>query len=193
MFVNLEYKPQGKVWDYPGIEETIEILREHYGDKVAEYHKNLKWEDVLQKLSDGVYEYFDVNDPNFNGIRFRTHEYVSPKLAKELHCIFLDNWLKAGHEEIYMSHPYGVCDNWEQIFERIPEIKYYKESKEKFVIFLCPHIKKNQPDHDGWRWHKWGPYIGDQEPQYEYLRDEPEIDMVYSFHISRIIKNHYGI
>ena len=188
MFVDLDYNPQAKVWNYPGVEKSIETLREAYGDEIAEYHKNLIWDNVLEKLSTGVYEYFDCNDPNFNGIDFRTHEHVSVELATELHFEFLDWCLERGDKEIYMSHPYGVCDNWKQIFEKIPEIKYYKESNEKFVIFLCRHVRDNEPEWGGWRWHKWGPYIGEKEPQYEYLHDEPEIEMIYTFHVSRIVE-----
>ncbi len=186
MFVNLKYNPKGKVWDYPGVENSIDTLRKNYGDEVAERYANLKWEDILIKLSDGVYEYYDVNNPIFDNIVFKTHEYVPSELAKELHYGWLNMY--GDKKDVYMSHPYGVCDNWEQIFERVPELKYYKESKENFVIFLCEHNKKNQPERGGWRWHKWGEYIGDQNPQCEYLHDEPEIERVYSFHISRIIK-----
>ena len=46
----------------------------------------------------------------------------------------------------YIIHLYGVCDNYEQIFEKIKRLEFYKKSKEKFVIFLCKHSKKNQPE-----------------------------------------------
>lgn len=39
----------------------------------------------------------------------------------------------------------------------------------------------------GWRWHKWGPYIGVQNPQCEYLYDEKNIDVVYTYHIYEIV------
>jgi hypothetical protein len=35
----------------------------------------------------------------------------------------------------------------------------------------------------GWRWHKWGPYIGTQEPKCEYIHDEPEIEEVFTYHV----------
>lgn len=188
MFVDINYNPQDKVWNYPGVEKTIEILRESYGDEVAEYHKNLVWDNVIKKLSTGVYEYFDCNDPHFDGIKFNTNEWISKELVKELRPEFFEWSINKEDDEIYISHPYGVCDNWEQIFEKIPEIKNYQNSNEKFVIFLCRHVKDRQPEWGGWRWHKCGPYIGNQKPQCEYLYDEPEIEMVYSFHVSRIIE-----
>lgn len=35
----------------------------------------------------------------------------------------------------------------------------------------------------GWRWEKWGPYIGTQRSVADYLHDEPDIDYVYTFHV----------
>jgi len=45
-------------------------------------------------------------------------------------------------------------------------------------------IRKDlEPTDGGWRWHKWGEYIGTQNPQMEYIHDEPEIEKVYVYHI----------
>ncbi len=86
--------------------------------------------------------------------------------------------LKEGlsHEEKYMSVApkvtYGVADNIEQIKE------YYKEeiadSTRKFFIHLTPvwQRKENAGKGGGWRWHKWGEYIGKLDPKCEYLDDE---------------------
>jgi hypothetical protein len=75
---------------------------------------------------------------------------------------------------------YGVADNIEQIKEK------YKDqinSDAPIVISLSEMCKENQPEDGGWRWHKWGEYIGTQNPQCEYLYDEPEIDSVFVFHV----------
>lgn len=75
---------------------------------------------------------------------------------------------------------YGVADNIEQIKE------FYKEqiaADAPIVISVTEISKENQPEDGGWRWHKWGQYIGVKEPQCEYLYDEPEIDSVYVFHV----------
>lgn len=67
---------------------------------------------------------------------------------------------------------YGVADNIEQIKE------YYKhqiENKnEKYIISLYPVFqnKENKGKEGGWRWHKWGPYIGELDSKCEYLDDE---------------------
>lgn len=74
---------------------------------------------------------------------------------------------------------YGVVDSFDQLlslydFERDPR---------KFAIFLTPIFKENQEPEGGWRWSKWGPYYGTQKPQTEYLYDDPNIDLVFVFHI----------
>lgn len=69
-----------------------------------------------------------------------------------------------------MDCQYGVADNIEQIKE------YYKEWIEKsdWVIEINPIFqeKENAGKGGGWRWHKNGKYIGNLNPQYEYLDDE---------------------
>lgn len=75
---------------------------------------------------------------------------------------------------------YGVADNIEQIKERY---KSQIESDNPVVIGVTVMSKEHQPEDGGWRWHKWGQYIGTQDPQCEYLYDEPEIKEVLVFHI----------
>jgi hypothetical protein len=75
---------------------------------------------------------------------------------------------------------YGVCDNYEQILTQCPGIV---TSERKFLITLTPILKLGQPAEGGWRWHKWGPYIGTHEITQEYLYDEPVVDQVYVYHI----------
>ena len=55
-----------------------------------------------------------------------------------------------------------------------------------FVIGLSTVERDRQPSDGGWRWHKWGEYIGNQNPEHEYLYDDIHIDKVYCFHIYEI-------
>jgi len=80
---------------------------------------------------------------------------------------------------------YGVCDNASQAIKR-----FLKAEKElgidlgKCILCLHPIVKKNQPHDGGWRWHKWGPYIGVKNPQYEYIWDEDDsIKFVWCYHL----------
>lgn len=74
----------------------------------------------------------------------------------------------------------GVCDDYQQILDACSELL---ESDQQFIITITAIIKANQPKKDGWRWHKWGQYIGALEPTCEYISDEPHIDKVYVYHI----------
>lgn len=76
---------------------------------------------------------------------------------------------------------YGVCDHYSQIFGEIPEI--LNSTERAFVISITEINKNTQPSDGGWRWHKWGEYIGNKEPQCEYLYDEPEIEKVFVYSV----------
>lgn len=76
--------------------------------------------------------------------------------------------------------PYGVCDNHEQLLRQFLE---KNDPDRQFVITLTEIKRENQPPIDGWRWRKWGNYIGDHKIQHEYLYDEKEIDKVYVYAI----------
>lgn len=76
----------------------------------------------------------------------------------------------------------GVCDHPEQVIQKCPELEM-SQSRHFFVTFTC--VKKStQPPDGGWRWHKWGEYIGEKSPQHEYIYDEDDsIQEVYCYHI----------
>lgn len=74
---------------------------------------------------------------------------------------------------------YGVCDTPEQAVEGLG----LRARPERFFVSFVEINKATQPSDGGWRWHKWGSYIGDHEPQCEYIHDEPEIEKVYTFHV----------
>lgn len=69
------------------------------------------------------------------------------------------------------SAPYdfGVCDHWHQIIDRWPVLI---TDPRPFLIKLTTIVRRDQPEEGGWRWHKWGPYIGNYEISHEYLHDE---------------------
>lgn len=80
---------------------------------------------------------------------------------------------------------YGVADNLEQV------IDFYNTNEDGFfkgnhVISTFEVHKDVEAPYCGWRWHKWGPYIGTQEPRCEYLNNEPEIEKVICFHIYKV-------
>lgn len=139
-----------------------------------------------QVISEGVIE----GGLNFNHSISKEIEFIDDGMfgfsiengALEMILSFSDLDLKTYsdlHETHTFKNAYGICDNVEQVIEQ------YKlnESEKQFTISMTPMRKDEQPADGGWRWHKWGQYIGTQEPTAEYLYDEEKIDLVYVFHI----------
>lgn len=116
-----------------------------------------------KKLADGVYEI-----GHFGGTSFLRDFEHYPELKTES-----GEWFG----------PYGVCDNYQQILDQCPTLA--NDENRRFVITLTRVTKdpSNFGKGGGWRWHKWGAYIGTRIPQCEYLDDEPEIDEVFTYHI----------
>lgn len=77
---------------------------------------------------------------------------------------------------------YGVCDNYHQILVKYPVIE---SDPRPFLIYMMLIRREDQPERGGWRWHKWGKYIGTYEPKYEYLYDE-DVDQVYVYRIVQL-------
>ena len=86
-------------------------------------------------------------------------------------------------------YDYGVSDNASQVLDYYEHLltqdSDYMNGR-KFIITMTPVFRDNQPEDGGWRWHKWGQYIGEFEPQCEYLYDEQGIDYVWIFKILEI-------
>jgi hypothetical protein len=82
---------------------------------------------------------------------------------------------------------YGVADNIEQV------LALYKEDlnnpNRKFCIATDIIYKSDQSEWGGWRWEKWGRYIGTHHIQSEYLYHETGIDQVMLYHIYEIPDN----
>lgn len=124
------------------------IAKEHNFEYVPQDDKSLKQEK-------GIYQC--AFDFNFSELEF-----------EELQKLSWDDRYKIFPN--FEKQTYGVADNIEQIKE------YYEEEIsdkiKKYAICVTPVLQKHQSEKDGWRWHKWGKYIGKLNPQCEYLYDE---------------------
>lgn len=69
-------------------------------------------------------------------------------------------------------NPYGVADNIEQIKEYFKEEIRDPNNKYFITIDYIFQEPENAGKGGGWRWHKWGPYIGNLDTKCEYLDDE---------------------
>lgn len=78
---------------------------------------------------------------------------------------------------------YGVCDGLENMMAVMGDV--LNDPQRKFVVTLTPVHRdpSNKGRGGGWRWHKWGEYIGAFDPQCKYLDDEEGIDTVYCYHV----------
>ena len=111
-----------------------------------------------EKLATGIY----LSDGN-------SHLYVNPVKDKDGNSFFGE------------YNQWGVCDNYQQILDKFPDIN---DPNKLHVISLTPVLKSDQPARGGWRWHKHGAYIGNLSPQHEYLYDEDSsIQQVYMFDV----------
>lgn len=81
---------------------------------------------------------------------------------------------------------YGVADSINQIKD------FYKDQlrdpANNFIIAVTPVFqdKNNKGKGGGWRWHKWGQYIGKLTSQCEYLDDEEfgeDFEYILTFHL----------
>ncbi len=118
----------------------------------------------IQETETGIYVC-----PHFN-----FHNEISNK--KEEYFTFGD----------YEMGAYGVCDTIEQVKEQYS--KWLNDPEKDFCISFTKVEKSEQSSWGGWRWHKWGEYIGVKTPQCEYLYDEGEdIQEVYCYHIFQLL------
>lgn len=64
------------------------------------------------------------------------------------------------------------------------------EPNYQFILLLTPIINSHDKSSwGGWRWHKWGEYIGKHTPQYEYLDHENGIDYVLVWKLCPVERN----
>lgn len=111
---------------------------------------------------------------------------------------------------LYTVNTYGVADNATQVIRHLENslktyfygndfdnefylgkslvkmIELYPEYK--LVLLMTPHMNTKDCSWGGWRWHKWGEYIGVHEPQHEYLSYEKGIDYVLSYDLEIVRK-----
>ena len=103
------------------------------------------------------------------------------------------------------EHTYAVFDNWDVdgidgTLDGVSDtsqqaIEYARklvgDDPRTFCVFVT-HIVKDQSNRGqggGWRWRKWGEYIGSGTPEHEYLDDEDGFDEgVYVFGIYPLVK-----
>ena len=137
-------------------------------------------DDIFHKINTGIYYSglnFDHRIKMLSNDKIKD-KYESFTFMKRINGKVDWNYIrKCINEGKEHKDNYGVCDNYQQVLNHYPELN---DPNRKFILSLCKISKKED---DGWRWHKWGKYIGIQKSQCEYIGDEPEIEEVYVYHI----------
>ena len=154
-----------------------------------------------ERVAEGIYEVdylFDIlgrniplTDRTFHQIHKDYWDKVNALGMKHInafdspeHTLLREEYQKASEEQSKnFPHDYGVCDYPEQVLEKFPKLA---EDPRRFMI-TCQRVTKSSQEDGGWRWHKWGEYIGDKNPKSEYLKDEDDsISEVYIFHVLQL-------
>lgn len=145
----------------PDLKECIRIPKT-LDDMFCPYNK---WIESITDEEKVKYRIIDDEELLFNGI------YIVRSWNDHMHIDELTNY-----EEVDNLYDYGVVDNASQILQNI-------EIPENAVVFMSPVFKEDEPKEHGWRWHKHGSYYGIQKHECEYIADEQETEMVYTFSV----------
>lgn len=167
---------------------------------MAEQHA--KYMNKIREVDESKYTPIKFND------LFTPTKYIGVYLTDGFSGYVIDSWCKQkvvyntkefrkrldniprGNLSTYLNMDlnawtYGVADNIKQIIE------FYIANRDNYFkgnhVILATEIYKDiTKPCSGWRWHKWGEYIGAKSPKCEYLNDEPEIDKVICFSIYKV-------
>lgn len=150
---------------------------EEYWNDIKQVHPNVNWDSYKDKLDK---EMCPLNKGIFITSLFNFKNTIeNPQSVNE--WPLLGKIIKFEDNEIGSLSPYGVCDTIEQVLNLYENDLDHPDRL--FFITFTPIIKN---DNGGWRWHKWGSYIGNHTPTTEYLDDETDIDRVMCYHIHEI-------
>lgn len=192
--------------------EWLQGLRDQYpigaNPHNESFHEHL---DQFQKLEDGsyrapfVYEHATLpgvftGDLNFDHEINRSKQDGKRKFDldypefPEHNAGIYDDLGEDGEPKKRYLNCYGVVDTPEQLFELFPIIDALENRY--FCVSMVEMRRDEQEPNGGWRWHKWGAYLGTREPQFEYLYDETAenrsdgkaIDAVWVYHIYELVE-----
>lgn len=82
---------------------------------------------------------------------------------------------------------YGVCDSPVQLLAAYD----FENDPRPLFISMVEIRREDQESSGGWRYHKWGDYIGSQNPQSEYLYDDKHIEAVWTYHVYELVEGQY--
>jgi hypothetical protein len=160
---NFNHNIADKIFEYPEFDHQMDDFRKRlYAERTERYGKLSDWD--------------------------QAHLDAGARIPANVETLYRrENWPQpdpddAESYERYLG-AYGVCDSPEQLLS----LYDFEADPRKLVISLTHLRKADEPPSGGWRWHKWGPYVGKQKPQCEYLYHEPEIAEIFVYHIYEVL------
>jgi len=168
------------VYDVPDVEDdgsTVDFLFKDSFERISQgvYHVGFDFDWLGKALIKDEFPFSALDKAYWGNLKNET-DYSDPEVKKRSE----EYWAAKDQQSKDFPNDYGVCDYPEQVAELFPKLK---TDPRRFIITAREIRKKDQPEHDGWRWHKWGSYIGTQNSHAEYLADEDEIESVWVFSI----------
>lgn len=143
------------------IERCTQLLQTHFPELSKDKYYLYMQSDPRLHLETGFY----VSPSGNFGFNFFLETHESCKSYGEF-------WYSLDEETGEFVHCYGVADNLQQIKEYFSKQIHDPENRYWISIHYISQNKERAGKGGGWRWHKWGPYIGNLEPKCEYLDDE---------------------
>lgn len=157
--------------------------------EVIRYIKKTFPKNMRYLSSDKSFVAYVLNEDYFHGVKEVERGIYVPKYLEcgdlsNAHLHFTEGVSVDEYPELYSGNCYGVCDGVSNFMSVYGE--EITSSKDWLFVMLTPVYKKYQSSCGGWRWHKWGAYVGTQVPTEEYLYDEKDIEVVWLYHIYKI-------
>ena len=151
---------------------------------------NLEDDMKLKIIDEGILvsKSFNINNYFRPGSVYHVNEDLILPILEDIHLKVRSNSINIFDAADLQSECYGwygVSDNIQQVLNRFKD--KIEDPNNKYVITFTPVSSEEQPDKGGWRWHKWGEYIGTQNPEFEYLADEESIELIYCYHVYKLI------
>lgn len=143
------------------------------------------YEFVIRRVDKGIYQ------GSFLDMFLEHHSSLSPDRECDYGLVYNKDGTKAtwrGRDlnNLQFDTPgYGVADNIDQVLKFSSRI--VNDPNRLFVLTYDEITKDSQPAQGGWRWHKWGRYIGEQIPTCEYIKDEDKIERVICWHFHPVL------
>ena len=143
------------------------------------FNANYELNDSLNKVTDDIKCNIVVDLTNKKSVFNRNRKFN--KVVWTAPSFIFDEKTVKPFKETYFLEEYGVADSPEQVYAHYKFLE--DDLNSNYFVSLTPIYKEHQEKSGSFRFHKWGPYIGNQKPTREYLYQEPHIDLLFVYYV----------